>query len=105
MNAINAGCSFGGPDIDPSRNNIPAYDYYAQYAATHPLGSAVQTMDYLLSGAFWYDSDHSQTTAHLFSFATSARLHVDYIFWLNMNANASWQSAKATIDANPWPWY
>ena len=31
-NAIDAGCVFGGPDIDPSRNNIPSYDSYALYA-------------------------------------------------------------------------
>jgi hypothetical protein len=104
-NAIAAGCVFGGPDIDPSRNNIPAYASYAQYAATYHLGSAVQTMDYAMSGAFWYNSDHSQTTAHLFSFATSSRLHVDYIFWLNLFNDSDWLSAKATIDANPWPWY
>jgi hypothetical protein len=104
-NAIAAGCVFGGPDIDPSRNNIPAYDYYALYAATSHLGSAVQPMDYDLSGAFWYDSDHSKTTEHLFSFATSARLHVSYIFWLNNYSDANWRNAKATIDAHPWPWY
>ena len=104
-NAIAAGCTFGGPDIDPSRNNIPAYDYYAQYAATSHLGSAVQPMDYDLSGAFWYDSDHSKTTEHLFSFAMSARLHVSYIFWLNNYSDANWRNAKATIDGHPWPWY
>jgi hypothetical protein len=104
-NAIAAGCVFGGPDIDPSRNNIPAYDYYAQYAATSHLGSAVQPMDYDLSGAFWYDSDHSKTTEHLFSFATSPRLHVSYIFWLNNFSDANWRNAQATIEAHPWPWY
>jgi hypothetical protein len=104
-NAIAAGCVFGGPDIDPSRNNIPAYDYYAVYAATSHLGSAVQPMDYDLSGAFWYDSDHSKTTEHLFSFATSPRLHVSYIFWLNNYSDANWRNAKATIDGHPWPWY
>jgi len=104
-NAIAAGCVFGGPDIDPSRNNIPAYGYYALYAATSHLGSAVQPMDYDLSGAFWYDSDHSKTTEHLFSFATSPRLHVSYIFWLNNYSDANWRNAKATIAAHPWPWY
>ena len=104
-NAIAAGCTFGGPDIDPSRNNIPAYDYYAQYAATAHLGSAVQPMDYGLTGAFWFDSDHSQTTEHLFGFATSSRLYVSYIYWLNSNADLNWRSAKTTIDAHPWPWY
>jgi hypothetical protein len=104
-NAVNAGCSFGGPDIDPSRNNIPAYTYYAQYAATTHLASAVQPMDYSLTGAFWFDSDHSQTTDHLFTFATSARLHVDYIFWNNNNGDLNWRNAKTTIDAHPWPWY
>ena len=104
-NAINAGCTFGGPDIDPSRNNIPAYNYYAQYAATAHLGSAVQPMDYGLTGAFWYDSDHSQTTDHLFTFAISPRLHVSYIYWLNSNGDANWRNAKLTIDARPWPWY
>ena len=56
-------------------------------------------------GQFWYDSDHSQTTDHLFRFATSSRLHVDYIFWQNSFNDADWQNAKATIDAHPWPWY
>lgn len=104
-NAIDAGCSIGGPDIDPSRNNIPAYAAYAPNALTHHLGSAVQPMDYLLDGAFWYDSDHSQTTEHLFAFATSVRLHVDYIFWTDNNNDPSWKNAKGTIDAHPWPWY
>jgi hypothetical protein len=104
-NAIAAGCVFGGPDIDPSRNNIPAYDSYALYAATSHLGSAVQPMDYDVSGAFWYDSDHSKTTEHLFSFATSPRLHVSYIFWLNNTSDANWRNAKSTIDGHPWPWY
>ena len=104
-NTIKAGCTFGGPDIDPSRNNIPAYDYYAQYAATAHLGSAVQPMDYGLTGAFWFDSDHSQTTEHLFGFATSSRLHVSYIYWLNNNSDLNWRNAKATIAAHPWPWF
>lgn len=104
-NAINAGISIGGPDIDPSRNNIPAYAAYAPNALTHHLGSAVQPMDYLEDGAFWYDSDHSQTTEHLFAFATGPRLHVDYIFWTDNNNNSDWKNAKATIDAHPWPWY
>jgi hypothetical protein len=104
-NAINAGCIFGGPDIDPSRNNIPAYAYYAQYAATAHLASAVQPMDYGLTGAFWFDSDHSQTTEHLFAFSTSPRLHLSYIYWLNNFTDANWRNAKATIDAHPWPWY
>jgi len=105
VNAVDAGCVFGGPDIDPSNNTIPSYNYYATYAPTSHLGSAVQPMDYAMTGQNWYSSNHSPTTENIFSFATSPRLHVDYIFWLNSFANTDWQNAHATIDAHPWPWY
>lgn len=91
-NVINAGGTFGGPDIDPGAS-IPAYSYYSTYAPPAHLGSAVQSADY---------TDGS-TTEQIFSFATSSTLHVSYIFWLN-NA-AHWPDAKATIAAHAWPWY